>query len=246
MRKLLLATVALAGLSFQASAADLPVRGPAPAPAPVFVGMNWTGFYVGATVGGQWADASVVHIPTGIKIGADRSSFAGGLVLGYNMQFNRFVLGVELDASLLSGNGSTSDNIAFPFTQRVSADWDGRARVRLGYAFDRALLYVAGGATMRDVTVRLTDDSIFPGLGGSISKTHTGWNLGFGVEYAFTNNWIVRAEYIYDDLGSKTYGFAVPTAGNFADRQVEEKSSTVRVGISYLFGSRQGPVVARY
>lgn len=52
MRKFLLASAAAITLSTGALAADLPIRGPALAPAPVFVAMNWTGFYVGAQVGG--------------------------------------------------------------------------------------------------------------------------------------------------------------------------------------------------
>ena len=41
------------------------------------------------------------------------------------------------------------------------------------------------------------------------SATQTGWTVGTGVEWAFWNNWSVKAEYDYIDFGTKTS--SIPT-----------------------------------
>jgi outer membrane immunogenic protein len=79
------------------------------------------------------------------------------------------------------------------------------------------------------------------------SATRTGWTAGAGVEYAVTNNWTLKAEYLYMDFGSLgTTGNVltnVPLANVPFNHSTNLKVSTVRVGFNYLFG---GPVVARY
>ena len=57
MKKLVAASIALAALvGAPASAADMPVRTPAPKE-PAFTVYNWTGFYVGIQGGGGWSHA---------------------------------------------------------------------------------------------------------------------------------------------------------------------------------------------
>src|ERR687883_59302 len=107
IRKLFLGSVAAGGLlaaALPASAADLAVR---PAPAPVYVApvvvpaFTWTGWYIGGNAGGKWGHydvegfigpTSLVDFRTPTKGG-----FIGGGQLGFNWQFNQFVLGVEGD-----------------------------------------------------------------------------------------------------------------------------------------------------
>lgn len=257
MRLLLLATAPVALMAGSAIAADLPARTPAFAPAPMFVGMNWSGVYFGATAGGQWGSASVASgggrqmqvfriiapVPVRATNGTDVTGFTGGLVLGYNRQYGRLVTGVELDANILANAGNSAGIIVFPFTQRVTSDWDARARLRLGAAFDRTLVYVASGLTVRDTQVRLLNGA---GVGGRISDNELGWNVGLGIEYRVTGNWIGRVEYIYDSVGKANYGFDALTGGLFSDRRVSSNSNTVRAGVSYLFSGSPAPVVARY
>ncbi len=97
MKKSYTALIALLtmGSIGQAVAADLPPR---PQPAPVYVSpaYNWTGFYLGANLGGAWSNGQVTELATGATLGNSRASFIGGGQLGYNYQFsNNFVLGVE-------------------------------------------------------------------------------------------------------------------------------------------------------
>ena len=109
MKKLLLATVALMALGVvaPASAADMPVKAAPPPPvAPIY---NWTGFYIGAHVGGAWTDTDWFYAcsarnllipPCGLAQGGHSASswLAGGQV-GFNYQVGRFVWGIEADFS---------------------------------------------------------------------------------------------------------------------------------------------------
>lgn len=199
MKKILLPGIIFAALIAPVSAADIPVRGPvytkAPPPAPVF---NWTGFYVGAHIGYGWGetDWSTVIEPSGVF---------GGLQLGYNWQFNpNWVVGVETDIS------ATDINDAFP----QHFDYVGTLRGRIGYTWDRTMLYATGGLAYAEA-----------GIGG-FHHTHIGWTIGAGLEWAFAPNWSAKAEYLYIDLEDKVY----PAVW------VGYDIHTVRLGVNYRFG----------
>src|SRR5580698_9964917 len=122
--RILMGCVAAGALSCSANAADLPVKaGPMP-PIEVY---NWTGFYVGGNVGGDWgrsdtfspiANSGVGRKYVGSPI-ADinnqavqsvrGSGFTGGAQAGYNYQVNHLVLGVEadIDAFRVAGTNAT-------------------------------------------------------------------------------------------------------------------------------------------
>jgi outer membrane immunogenic protein len=83
---------------------------------------------------------------------------------------------------------------------------------------------------------------------GSSDKWHVGWTLGAGIEHAVTNNWTVKAEYLYYDLGRHTV-VGSPQAPNppFATRNRWSNTGHVaRIGINYLFGGSASPVLAKY
>jgi outer membrane immunogenic protein len=133
MRKLAIAAVAgsalLTGI-VTASAADMAYKA---APVPMApAAFSWTGFYIGANVGGAWTPNNggsdfaplfppfivlppAVAIPTVIpgqlaSLTGDgrRSGVIGGGQIGYNWQVNQFVLGVEADAVGSGLKGSTA------------------------------------------------------------------------------------------------------------------------------------------
>jgi outer membrane immunogenic protein len=96
-----------------ASAADLSVRAPvmkAPPPVPVAV-FNWTGFYVGAHVGGGWGDKDWVAVGVGPLGSHDIDGFLGGGQIGFNYQVGAWVLGAEVDFSWADLDGSFVDTI---------------------------------------------------------------------------------------------------------------------------------------
>src|SRR5262245_34756038 len=98
MKKYLLTVLAAAGLlSGPAVAADLPMRAAAPVPyvAPVF---TWTGFYIGGNVGAAWFERRWNDAAFGLEWSrSSDAKFIGGGQIGYNWQFNNFVIGVEAD-----------------------------------------------------------------------------------------------------------------------------------------------------
>ena len=118
----------------------------------------------------------------------------------------------------------------------------GTLRARLGFAIDRTLIYATGGLAYGRVENTFADTT---GVGdyASNSSWKTGWTLGGGVEYAFTNNWTAKVEALYFDLGSQTV-----TSADFDPyvKKFDNTGWTVRAGINYKFGAPAAPVVARY
>jgi outer membrane immunogenic protein len=110
----------------------------------------------------------------------------------------------------------------------LDLDWEGAARLRLGYAVDRFLPYIAGGVAFGKVDLERIDD-----LGaslGSTDETFTGWTVGVGLEYAFTDNFIGRAEYRYTDFGNEDM-----TINDLPATNVDLTTNDVRLGIAYKF-----------
>lgn len=239
MKKILLAGVAcLAFSAGAASAADLSAKAPYPVKAPIAVvpSFTWTGFYIGANVGYGWgsADTNTPFYDYIYTADVDPSGWFGGGQVGYNYQFeNNVVLGVEADIEFGSLTDSVYFNDYFDIYGTSKVDYFGTARVRLGYAIDHFLPYITGGLAWAHNEVRAT---VFDGdvaYSGSDDTTSIGWTIGGGVEYAITDNWTVKAEYLYADLGSDNYN-----AVRFDDiysTNVDLKIQTVKMGVNYKF-----------
>jgi outer membrane immunogenic protein len=166
---------------------------------------NWTGFYVGGHAGWSWGDAN----------GGDIDGYAIGAQLGYNYQFaSGMVLGAETDLTFSGMDGAAAGGI-------FTADYIGTLRGRLGYAFDRILLYGTAGLAYAGGDLRV----------GAFSndQSHYGYAIGFGIEGMITSNVSVRLEYLYTDFGTRTYQ-AVGGA-----RGVGFDSSQLRLGVNYRF-----------
>ncbi len=218
MKKLLLAGVGLLALGVaSASAADIQRR-PMPAKAaPAYVApplYNWTGFYVGINGGGGWGTSSFsAPFTTG---SFDTSGGLVGGTLGYNWQVGQVVFGLEGDLDWSNIRGSSPCGATSCETRN---DWLGTVRGRLGYAFDRFMPYVTGGAAFGNIKTSIA------GVGSS-NETNIGWTLGAGLEAAIAGPWTAKIEYLYVDLGD---GGAV--AGSTADF----KTNIVRAGLNYRF-----------
>jgi outer membrane immunogenic protein len=227
MKKLLLGVILSAlGIAY-AAAADLPTMKPAPAyvPPPAY---NWTGFYIGGTLGGVFGNfdpaTSTVFSPTGYfaatsvpAIGAvgsrnNQVGFTGGGEIGYNWQLGSFVVGVESDFEFLGLRSKSSGSALYPtlapagFTVNSSAhsDWMFTARPRIGYAFNNFLFFVTGGVAVTDPrgVFSFTDTFAHATESGSISNTRVGYTVGGGVEAGLWSNWSIKAEYLFANFGS--------------------------------------------
>jgi outer membrane immunogenic protein len=226
LRKFVLGIAGAVAFGGVAIAADMP-RAPAyKAPPPAV--FNWTGFYVGGTVGYGWGKNS--HFNTFLNVGSqsfDVDGFVGGVTLGYNWQArgSRWVLGLEFDASLSDVGGVLPVAPGFGCAGGCTTDlkWFGTFRGRIGYAFDRSMVYVTGGLAFGEV-----EGSIIGAI-PSGSETVTGWTAGVGGEFAIAPRWSMKLEYLYVDLGEATYA----NFFNLVARDIE--FHVVRAGLNYRF-----------
>ncbi|OYX89924.1 MAG: porin [Azorhizobium sp. 32-67-21] len=173
------------------------------APAAAAAGpVSWNGFYVGANTGYGWG-TSGPYSPSG---------FQGGIQAGYNWQFpgSGFVAGLEggLDFTNISDGA-------------YSVNYLGLIRARLGFAFDRFMLFGTLGYAFGQGQYEVA--------GLSNDQTHGGWTIGAGGEFALDRNWSARAEYLYVDLGSSTYNSLAGPASLGFDGNI------IRGGVNYRF-----------
>ena len=220
-----------------ALAADLPSRKVAPV-APIVPAFTWTGFYLGADLGGSFGFAKDSVWYNGVNYGAksfNSSGVVGGIHAGYNYQMGAVVLGAEAD---LWYNGTSSRTAwvgtagGATGTLKNELGWQGSIRARAGYAIDRALLFVTAGVAIAAPETILSGTTGLGGLTVQSSATRAGFTVGGGAEYAFTNNWIGKIEYRYAHYGTKTIagaGAAVGAVKNSA------QVNTVTAGVSYKF-----------
>jgi len=267
----LAAAVSLAGVG-AASAADMAVKA-RPMPVPVY---SWTGCYIGISAGAKgvqtrdtayypaFANAPVSSLNLGEL---EDITWIGGGQVGCNYQTGNWVFGIEGDAHAQKWAVSSTlagpvfpPFFAFGDTFELRSDWQASARGRVGYAVDRSLFYVTGGAAFTEVrsytswaaspaplaraAVIATDD-----------RTLTGWTIGAGVEWAATNNITLGLEGRYSDYGTQRFnagrvttvvGGVVAAPGTYVQdtyRNVRIETGEVMAKVNYKFG---GPVVARY
>jgi outer membrane immunogenic protein len=193
--------------SVSTKAADLgaPIAPSVPYMEPMF---NWTGFYIGANIGGGWAGGNIVDSLDGVSFGSGtHGAFIGGGQIGYNYQISpNIVLGAEW---LMDGFAShNSSNIAFVpafgdfFQASTTTDWLTTLTGRVGVTspqWDHWLIYAKGGAAWVQNEATITD--LATGASFNNTKISNGWVAGGGVEWAFAPGWTVRLEYQYIGLG---------------------------------------------
>ncbi|MGI8526760.1 MAG: outer membrane beta-barrel protein [Pseudolabrys sp.] len=207
----------------QVFAADLPRPAYKAAPPLYAAPFSWSGFYIGLNGGYGWGKSSWSNV-LGTTGDFNVKGFVGGGTLGYNLQTGVYVFGLEgdIDYSAIKGTADASCGAGSCDTRNT---WLGTARGRVGYAWDRWLPFITGGAAFGGI--RMT-----PLAGGtSESQTRVGWTLGGGVEYAFMNSWSAKLEYLYVDLGKTSCG--ATTCG--LDTDVEFRTSIIRAGLNYRF-----------
>jgi outer membrane immunogenic protein len=242
-RLLIVGALALASAA-PAMAADLPPpvapppRAPAayiPAPPP----FSWTGFYVGLNAG--YGFGSSTWTPNVAPFGAVgsfdvRGPMMGGQI-GGNYQFGQFVVGAEGDFDWQNVRGGTTGGtcgIAAIGGCAVASNYFATIRARGGFAADRALFYITGGAAFTNV--KPSTGALSYGGGAE-----TGWTAGGGIEYAITDNWTTKIEYLYAAFQNGTCNTsacapigAVPTFA-FAPVSTTFHENVVRAGVNYKF-----------
>jgi len=223
--KVVAAVVGLLAVTELAWAADLSPPPLAPAP------YSWTGLYLGLNAG--YASAKVTNTVSGVGLDGSGSvnipGGIGGAQFGYNYQIGSIVLGFEADfdgtmatkssATITTAGGVTSGTDQIP--------WVGTFRGRVGYAFDRFLLYAtAGGAATQLVS------TVNVGAIGSATTTdtHGAWTAGGGLEAAITDSLSAKVEYLYVDTGNINVAQVGPPFVTVTGRVQE---NLVRAGLNY-------------
>lgn len=212
MIRTILVSALLAGTATTAMAADLVEPVPAAPEAVVEETQvySWDGAYLGIFGGANWL-RSDLDDGTFDRNGTSTGGTIGKFV-GWNKQLdNNIVFGLEGDLKY-DWNEKRYNGV------ETGTDWGGSARVRLGYAFDDALIYAAGGWTAANAFVDP------PGAGKS-EKMINGWTLGAGVDYKFTDNVFARAEYRFNDFGKQ----------NFSGVKADFQQHNAIIGIGYKF-----------
>jgi outer membrane immunogenic protein len=178
---------------------------------------------VGADIGYAWGNADVdVGGIGGESFSFDPDGVIGGVFVGYNAQFNQIVVGLEADVEASAASGDDTRGFA---TADADLNWQGSVRARLGYSIDNFLPYVTGGFAFSDWDLKASNAL----TSGSDSETFTGWTVGGGLEYAFTQNVIGRVEYRYTDYGDTDIDIG-------GDRtKFDLHTNAVRIGVSYKF-----------
>jgi outer membrane immunogenic protein len=204
---------------------------------------SWTGFYIGANGGYAWqADRRDLVISNNLGVtlpptsGFNASGGFGGGQVGYNWQGGPLVLGVEADIQ----GGSIDDKfhrLVVGNDVRASTDLNpfGTVRGRLGFAFDRVLLYGTGGFAYGN-----THDNIVVNGVANLDNdtTRSGWVAGGGLEYAWDRHLSLKVEYQRLDLGGERMSAPVipPNGIIVFSNKIDHTYDTVRIGLNYRFG----------
>jgi outer membrane immunogenic protein len=238
-----------------AGATDLPVRAPVYKAPAVVEAFSWTGCFVGGHVGAIQNDSTLTaHAEDGAspavvaatthKYHANNTSFTGGVQYGCNKQFGQLLLGLDSSFSWAGINQTftafhpTVPGVVAGYTETFSQqlDWYSTTRARLGWAHDRWMVFVAGGLATGTVESKYSAAFFGSTFAGSEDKFRFGWTIGGGLEFALSQNWFVRGEYLYVDLGDFSYkNFSAASPGSSFRADVDTKFHVARVALSYRF-----------
>ncbi|MGM4918444.1 outer membrane beta-barrel protein [Tardiphaga sp. 813_E8_N1_3] len=260
MKTFAAAILALALGSVTASAADLPARSyTKAAPLAVPAAYDWSGFYIGANGGGGGGQScwTLVLIQQNDGCFNVSGGLAGGQI-GYNWQWSRAVLGLEVSGDWANLTGSAIPSVGLQRTDHSHVSSIVMATARAGYAWDRSLLYIRGGAAWVHENYSVTCNGTtatgncrpIGATSRSASETRVSGVVGAGYEYAVTNNLILGIEGDYLPMGTKDVMFESQPGytcgagfGQPCSVAVKQDLWTVTGRLSWKF---HGPVVAKY
>jgi outer membrane immunogenic protein len=250
MKRILIASALALAAGGQALAADLPPPPPAPrAPAtyiPVAPPYNWTGFYIGGNLGAGFTSGSFSDSALSTFTQTSSTTFLGGGQVGVNYEFwGGVVIGAEamFDWAPNNGNTFTATNTtpggaATTASATINNRWLTTATGKLGYAWDRVLLYGKGGGAW----VGQSNSNVTIGgapFATTSSSNNFGWTAGVGVEWAFWGTWSARAEYDYVGLNNQTFTLPTTAPAPFTSDIISSKSRSINMvtaGVNYKFG----------
>jgi outer membrane immunogenic protein len=251
MNRILIAGALALAAGGQALAADLPPpvapppRAPATyVPAPVAL-YNWTGFYIGGNAGVGWSQGSFTDAAGNTFNAQNTYKFIGGGQVGVNYEFaGGVVVGAEAQFDWRPNTTNTvglvgPGGIPTPpgITATINNQWVTTVTGRLGYAWDRLLVYGKGGVAF----VGASNPGFTAGgtaININTTSSNIGWTAGAGLEYAFWGNWSGKIE--YDFIGLQSQSLTVPATSAVLPGDIFNSSNRniqmIVAGINYKFG----------
>lgn len=230
-------------------------------------GGTWAGGYAGLQLGygnssddkvnttGQ-AAGNVANVAGGARpasVSLDADGFVGGAMIGYNWQSGNLVYGLEADLNYtdiddsksvgtLSLPTATPAGVPLNNTVKQSLDYLGTVRARIGYAFQNTMVYGTGGLAYGGIDNSVNFFAATAPTGplqfqGSDDEMEYGYALGGGIEQLVNPKWVVSANYLYYDLGSKTTNVAaIPGVGAGGyNSKFDTAGHIFRAGAAYKF-----------
>jgi outer membrane immunogenic protein len=255
----LFAASAYAGPDPLPSGKEMKAVAPAPPACP-----SWAGFYIGGFGGYKFASTDVTLGLSGSWLtdgtgdntpvasagsqDLDTSGFELGGLIGYNYQWNKWVVGLEgsggyvwlrdsHDTGIFTTNSGDTYDVRSSFKSHYLATFG----PRIGYAFCRWLPYVTGGLAVGDIDFnqQITQHNVLFSEGGSASEGKAGWMVGGGLQYAITDHWSARVQYQYIDLGSVSFdhqGVGPPGSTTYTgNSELELREHNASLAIIYKF-----------
>jgi outer membrane immunogenic protein len=219
----LLAGTALVGFASASYAADLIIEEPAAEVGIVDVSGSWDGAFIGAFVGGGWADAD--HLANPPNNDLELAGWLVGIDAGFNFTVGSgLVLGVVGDIAWADITGD--DGGAFAFDTTHTIDWQGSLRGRVGFDGGAFMPYLTAG-----VAFAHGERTTSLGSPNSAEATHWGWTVGAGVEFAVSEELSVDLLYRYSDLSEELYDWSGPGT----NPTIGLTSHTIQAGLHWNF-----------
>ena len=210
--------------------------------------MNWRGYYIGGQLGGgvsndRWSDpygatksAGLVNVP-GFGDTIRGSGPLGGVEAGADWQTGPWVYGLQADLSAADLRG---ENTCFSglggLNCQATVHSLGTAAARLGYSWQRALIYARGGGAEAQIDYSLLGDTAGISRGFGITRVSAwGWTAGGGIEYAFDDHWTTMCEYDHIDLGNIAVPFPSVVRIRRQTTDVRQTIDVLKLGVNYKF-----------
>jgi outer membrane immunogenic protein len=196
------------------------------------------GLYVGLHGGYAWQNVSgtfdSVDAPTSLAP-LDNNGAIVGAQLGYNVQYNLFMIGIEADASsIVSGDHTVVNPDATVALLSADSSYIASIRGRVGFVVQDVLLYGTAGVGFG--RFQFEENVPSTSVSNTLRLNDTVGVYGGGIEWKFAYGVSVRSEYLHYDFGPSSYiptSFVNADSGdvvNFHDMDV------VRAGLNISLG----------
>ena len=212
--------------------------------APMTAAPSWTGLYLGINAGGGLQNTIIDDKDCNLSCSSLSFSKAFATVggtAGYNYQFGAGVIGLEGDINYSSYKTSLNDpswNAPNGSLHSNKTNWFSTIRGRFGLAVSNVMVYGTAGVALVDRnSTGSASNGGCPSDCFTIKNTSVGIAAGGGAEYMLSNNWSMKAEYLYITTGTGRAHDGNPARVQSYNQYAATDSMQVgRLGINYRFG----------